>query len=315
MDDKERRETILRLFDLIRGTIVDSDVAAVKKYVIVGLQDFKKEDDYIKSLVVQLLCVGYIRLYELINPQDGMDIFRIDSQEIGLEGQNVLLFMLSPTIIAMYFGKVKELVNERVKKKIDYMMKEFTRVPCVSAYHYNHLNEEYTLNPKYLYSKEKMEELMPFNKSYAQYFYIHMFEYFNAYAVEEGKKALPIYTAEKWLSMLNDVEQGLDKILKGIHKANITDTAFTILLNFIYRYDHKEITLKSYYILEEIVKHIVLVKKLPHLKWGIGMYIYLDIDFLRVIKDVAKENNSDVFFKTVKLENSYKKLASKVGNR
>ena len=111
------------------------------------------------------------------------------------------------------------------------------------------------------------------------------------------------------------IEKGLDKILKGTYKANITDTAFTILLNFIYRYDHKEITLKSYYILEEIVKHIVLVKKLPHLKWGIGMYIYLDIDFLRVIKDVAKENNSDVFFKTVELENSYKKLASNVGNR
>ena len=311
MKESKRNETILNLFTIIRGVMAESNIIIIKKYVMIGYQELKLDDDYIKSLVMQLLCVSYIRLYELLGSNE--DSFGISSKDIGLEGEDVLLFVLNPVINASLISQTKTEVNEKVQKKLDFIMHQFTRVPCVSAFCYNHQNLEYNLNSNLIYNKEELEKLLPLNKAYAQYFYLHMFEFFNTYACEKDQiNIIKTYTVEKYISILNDIEKDLNVVFKEQSNELICDISLNVLLNYIYRFDNKEITFKCYNILEKILRHVILVKKLPHLKYEVGMELFLDLDILKILNDVAKENNKNDYVVYNKLNNSYRKLVNDV---
>ena len=45
MKESKRNETILNLFTIIRGVMAESNIIIIKKYVMIGYQELKLDDD------------------------------------------------------------------------------------------------------------------------------------------------------------------------------------------------------------------------------------------------------------------------------
>ena len=61
----DRNKKIIEFFKYIRGATNAKTIEELKNCCIYACIYKKEEDDYLKSLMIQLLCVTYVRYYEL----------------------------------------------------------------------------------------------------------------------------------------------------------------------------------------------------------------------------------------------------------
>ena len=186
-----RKEKIVDLFSAIREVIQVEDIKFIKKITYYGFTNIINEDDYIKSLVIQLLCVSYVRYFELQgHVSDSLDITKDDIEE---NGDKEVFMSVNPVNILNIALKIESEVKESVKNKIAFILQRFAAVPCFSIFYWNH--EEFITDEirNVIDKKENLETGLKMTKAYSKLFYLNMFEIYNHHSYPVGKALPPSY--------------------------------------------------------------------------------------------------------------------------
>ena len=311
------------LFSLIKLACFTESISELKYYAGLSYHIFNNEDDgYFQVLAIKMLSVCYVRYFELNGHET--DTLVINYSDLQKDTERDFKYAeINPNFIVNCRNSIYDDLDEKVKSKLDHVIRALITVPCFSRYFYNHEDLINDFVTELLYKKEDVDNIMKINKEYSLIFYLDMVEFYNPYAYENQAECPTSFTIDKYKELLDEIALDMDNVLKKSTEIEIGSLALNIIFNVLYREGNKEISEKGYFILEKIVRQYCIVKKQEGLLLSPSYNIVLDFNLFIVIKGIARLNNRDDQKVVAKIESNYNKIvkdyarleASKLNNQ